>query len=94
MTEKTEPPLVGTEILTFFDKVAWVACWIRYDIVAQGETEKQAVDRLLRAISYHCIYDAKRPRALLKEVPKPSPKLVDEWKRRHELAHPPALKPN
>lgn len=80
--------LVGTEILTFWDETAWVACWVRRDIVAQGDTECKAVDSLLVTIAYEWILHELHPES--EPVPVPSPERVAEWRKRHAEAHPAA----
>lgn len=83
----TEEPFVGTEILTFYDEVAWVACWIRRDIVAQGPSEEVAVERLIHVIAMHCLLDSKHDTEPLSNIPKPDATLILEWRARHEISH-------
>jgi hypothetical protein len=86
MTEDSEP-YVGTEILTFYDEVAWVACWVRKDIVAQGPTEEVAIERLIHVIAMHCLLDGKGAREPLSNIPTPDSKTISEWRIMHELCH-------
>lgn len=44
--------IVGTEVYTFKEGKHWIACWRRFDIIAQGDTEKDAVEKLIKTIAY------------------------------------------
>lgn len=85
--------LVGTEILTFTDGGTWVACWRRFDLVAQGPSEGVAVERLLHTMSAQCLSDGGDGRRPFENVTPPPSDLVIEWERRHAVCHrsPPKL---
>jgi hypothetical protein len=83
-----KPPIVGNEIFTFREGKMWIAAWRRFDLVAQGKTEREACERLLRQIAFQAIWDAVDGN--LKEFGscKPSPAaLVTRWIRSHNQAH-------
>jgi len=83
----TAPPL-GTELFTFPEEGMWIAAWRRRDVVAQGATEREAFERLIRTIAWQTILDAETG----SECPVPAPEVVAEWERRHnEASHDAAM---
>ncbi len=75
------------EILTFREGPFWIAAWARYDIVAQGSTELEASDRLLRSIAATAIIYAKHGEPPFATTPTPSERTLARWRAAHALAH-------
>ena len=65
--------IVGKEVFTFVEgegeHAMWVACWRRFDVVAQGKTEREAYQSLIRTIAGQAMVDAEQ---------RPS---VETWRR-------------
>ena len=83
-----KPALVGTEILTFTEGDAWIAGWTRYDIVAQGNTEVEAVDRLFQGIAGQCIIEAMHGERPLENAKPPPEHVLECWKKSYQESHP------
>jgi len=89
MTPKKLKPLVGTEILTFREGETWIAAWRRFDVVAQGPSEREAYDRLIRTIAHQAIADAaNRNLRSFGSAPPVKPTLLRHWRYSHRIAHP------
>ncbi len=72
----------SAEVLTFTEGSAWVAVWVRFDLVAQGKTEKEACERLVRTIAAQAILDAEAGNLkTFGSCPKPSLALVRRWRK-------------
>ncbi len=81
--------LLGAEILTFKEGKMWIACWSRFDVVAQGKTEKEACLRLERTIAFQAIGDAEIGNLKsFGSCKKPSQGLLRRWIREHKKCHP------
>lgn len=77
-----------TEIFTFREGKMWIAAWRRFDVLAQGKTERVAIDRLIRSIAHQAIYDAIDGNLSSFGSAKPVPaKLLDEWQLAHVRTH-------
>lgn len=78
---------VPDDIFTFQEGTHWIAAWRHYDLVSQGATENEAVERLIRLMGSQCLWDAMDGHQPFHNVPKPPPELVVEWERKHLEAH-------
>lgn len=76
------------EFYTFREGSAWICAWRRFDIVAQGSTEEEACERMLRSIAAHAI-DCAIDGISFSSHPKPTPELLDAWRCAHERTHAP-----
>lgn len=76
------------EIFTFKDGVFWIAAWRRYDIVEQGSTEIDAINRLWRAIANHALSDAAEGLIPLSTCPQPPAEVIATWEENHKRCHP------
>ncbi len=76
--------ILQTEVLTWEERAGeatvWIAARIRRDEVAQGNTEQQAIERLLRAIACQCIVDAAEGKQLFEGIDPPPDRLVRAWR--------------
>lgn|GEM_PF-2319831 len=80
--------LVGREILTFREGDVWVAVWVRFDLLAQGDTEREAVQRLVRTIAHQAIADAERGDLnSFGSAPPVSRELLRRWRGAHARSH-------
>jgi hypothetical protein len=82
---------MATEILTWKEKDTWIAAWRRYDVVAMGQSEEQATNRLLQAIAWQAIMDAESNNVPFANIAI-HPDVVAEWDTLHLRAHPFKLK--
>jgi len=74
---------VPDDIFVFPEGDMWIAAWRHYDMVAQGKTKKEAVERLIRTMGCQCLWDAmdgRKPFSMLGPAP---PDVLAEWERRH-----------
>ena len=78
---------VPDDVFTFREGSHWIAAWRHYDCVSQGETEREATDRLLQAMGAQCLWDAMDGRQPFADVPKPPSDVLAEWERKHREAH-------
>lgn len=81
-------PIVGTEVLTFREGKMWIAVWRRFDVVAQGKTEKIALQRLIKTIASQAIWDAAD--GTLKtfgSAGPPPPDVLKRWEKSHLRTH-------
>jgi len=78
---------VPDDVFTFQEGTHWIACWRHYDVVTQGSTETEAVERLLRTLGAQCIWDAMDGNKPFDNVKPPPPELVVEWQEKHRAAH-------
>jgi len=75
-------------IFTFQEDNVWIAAWKYFDIVAQGETEKEATECLIHQIGMHALLaagDGELPK--FGTVPKPPAKELNEWEELHNKEH-------
>jgi len=79
---------VPDEVLTFREGAMWIAAWRRFDVVAQGETEAEAVNRLLRTMGSQCLCDAMDGRRPFEGVAAPPVDVVAGWEAKHQAEHP------
>lgn len=79
------------ELLTFREGKLWVCAWRRLDVVSQGETEREAVDRMYRIIAGYAIIDAREGREPCSSLKPPRPELLAEWEARSAAEHGRAL---
>jgi hypothetical protein len=79
---------VPDDIFTFRDGQMWIAAWRYYDMVAQGDTEDEATERLLYTMGAQCMWDAMDGNKPFENVPTPPPDVLADWERRHREAHP------
>lgn len=89
--ESKKIPIIGHEVLTFPDSKSemWVACWVRRDIVASGNSETDAIKSLFKTIAYQWIANEMPSEDGLRvgQTPRPPNDVVKEWRRRHQEAH-------
>lgn len=88
----TDKALVGREILTFKSEGhddCWIACWVRRDVLAQGPTEVEAVNRLFKIIAFEWIMreEAKAKNELIAELEPPPVEVLAEWLKSHNETH-------
>jgi len=76
------------EVFTFREGDAWIAAWRSYNIVAQGSSERIALQRLCMSIAAHVLWDTHDGRAPLSNCPKPSDELIVKWAIEHAASHP------
>lgn len=79
---------VGDEIYTFRESEMWVACWRRFDVVAQGKDENAAVANLIKTIGQLAIgdgMDGKLPS--FGSCDPVGSKLLARWQRLHTEWH-------
>jgi hypothetical protein len=78
----------GKEIYTFREGKSWIAAWVRFDLVAQGATEREAVDVLMRTIACQAIWDAIDGNlTTFGSARKPTRALLQRWRRSHLQTH-------
>jgi len=88
MTFEQAEPLVGREIFTFKEDGVWVACWRRFDVVTQGNSEEDAVDRLFACIAQQAIGDAELGNLTsFGSAPLVPASLLNHWKEEHAKSH-------
>ena len=75
------------ELFTFREGDHWICAWRRLDVVTQGDTEREAVDRIYRVIAGYAIVDAREGRAPCSSLRPPSPELLAEWEARAAAEH-------
>jgi hypothetical protein len=80
--------MFGNEILTFKEGDVWIAAWSRFDILAQGPTELEACERLIRSIAVQVIFDAQDGKLRkLGSCPKVPRDLLKRYKQAHNFQH-------
>ncbi len=75
------------ELFTFREGAHWICAWRRLDVVTQGDTEREAVDRIYRVIAGYAIVDAREGRLPLSSLRPPRPELLAEWEARSTAEH-------
>lgn len=78
---------VRAQIVTFQEGAAWIAAWRHYDIVEQGVTEEQAIDRLYLAILATVMSDVADGHTPLASTPKPPKEILTRWESAHRRQH-------
>jgi hypothetical protein len=87
MPKKTEAS-TKPEILTFRDGQSWIAAWRRRDLMAQGPTERVAMERLFNTLLAQLTLDHEDGRAPFEGVNHVPAKLLTQWEKRHAECHP------
>ena len=77
-----------SDFYTFWDQVAWVACWRRYDLMAQGKTEGDAIKNLWQTIALSAVWDAMDGHLpTFGTATRVTPKQLREMQQRHKDSH-------
>lgn len=74
-------------ILTFKDGEFWIACWGLYDLMAQGKTEQEAIDRLKITIAGQIMVDIANNRRPLHSADILDKNLFLEFLEKHKQNH-------